>query len=199
MENIQEAPKLSEGEQIIEQFFLTSEITYIPNHKITNLRDDSRQYREADFYLPKFKMHVEFLGMWNVSETERQRYREKKRVYAINGLPCIYLYPENLGPLRQVFDYRMETELRAKKMRKELIRFKYYQLYDDFLKYLFYFFTISGFLFLWLTRNNKAKWAVDLRIIILWMLFCIAGLFFYHLMKFAFKFVKIFVGRLDKK
>ncbi len=111
MQNIQGNSKsLTEGEQIIEQFFQDMEIKYSTNYKITHLKGDSKEYRECDFYLPKFKMHVEFFGLWNVSEAEKQRYREKKRVYQLNGIPCIYLYPENLGPLEQLFQMRMEKE-----------------------------------------------------------------------------------------
>ena len=58
---------------------------------------------------------------------------------------------------------RMEAELRSRKMRTELVKFKYYQLRFDFFEHLFYFLSLAGFLFLWLTRNNSEEWVGNLR------------------------------------
>lgn len=54
----------SEGEQFVEQYFKDREIRYITNYKLDRLKGDNKEYRLSDFYLPKFKIHVEFFGMW---------------------------------------------------------------------------------------------------------------------------------------
>ena len=46
---------------------------------VRNLKGDSKSYRVADFYLPRYDMYVEFLGQWDVNEDARNRYREKRK------------------------------------------------------------------------------------------------------------------------
>jgi hypothetical protein len=141
-----ESKELSEGEEFIEEFFLDEGIKYEVQKKITNLTGDSKSFREADFYIPKFNIYVEFFGLWNVSEAEKERYREKKRVYYANKIPCIYLYPENLGFLKYAFNYRVKQELKRKGMRKELFKFKLF-LYGQNNKYgIALLFFIVGYL-----------------------------------------------------
>lgn len=50
----------------------------------------------GDFYLPECDVYIEFLGNWNTSDRDKQRYKEKMRVYNLNGLKCIWIYPNQL-------------------------------------------------------------------------------------------------------
>jgi hypothetical protein len=122
--------ELSEGEKFIEEFFIDEQIKYENQKEIKNLKGDNKEFRKADFYLPKFNIYVEFFGQWNVSNEHKERYRDKKRVYERNDIPCVYLYPENLGILKYTFNYRVKRELQKRGMTKELLRFNYY-LYNQ--------------------------------------------------------------------
>jgi hypothetical protein len=118
----QKPKKSTEGEEIIEFFLEDQNIKYQREVEIKSLQNDSRKYRKADFYLPKFKVYIEFLGRWNISPEAKNEYKEKKDAYLKNNIPCIYIYPENLGAIdllfrlrmRELFDQRpdMKTEQR---------------------------------------------------------------------------------------
>jgi hypothetical protein len=126
-DNMNEYTELTEGEKFIEEFFIEQGITYVIEKEIRNLKGDIKEYRRADFYLPKFKVYVEFLGKWNVSASQKERYREKKKVYEENNIPCVYLYPENLGFLKYAFNYRIRQILIQRKNIFDLLRFNHYQ------------------------------------------------------------------------
>jgi len=129
----------SEGEQFIAEFLDQERIKYITECKISNLKGDEKSYRKADFYLPKYKVYIEFYGQWNQSEEANHRYKEKKRIYKSNNIPCVYLYPENLGIIEYSFQKRMIKELKDLNMRKELFIFRSRMLIMD-----------RGGLFIWL-------------------------------------------------
>src|SRR3989344_1364303 len=100
----------SEGEEIIGEFLKEENVDFIPEKKIENLKEDVTSYIVADFYLPKYKVYIEFFGKWN-SEIHKRGYREKKETYKKNKIPCIYLYPDNLGILKQIFYIRLKKVL----------------------------------------------------------------------------------------
>jgi len=129
----------SEGEQFISEYFEDERIRYIPEKKLNTLKNDSKTYRKADFYLPHYKMYVEFYGQWNQSKEANRRYREKKKIYKLNNIPCVYLYPENLGIIDYSFTKRMVKELKNKNMLNQLFKFRLRILIMD-----------RGGLFLWL-------------------------------------------------
>ena len=56
----------SEGEEFLESFFEELGIKCIPEQIIPKLKDDLKQYRVADFYLPYYKMYVEFFGIFGI-------------------------------------------------------------------------------------------------------------------------------------
>lgn len=120
----------SEGEGFLKDFFHSEGIDFIEQWKIENLRGDRYSYRVADFYLPKYKVCVEFFGMWNTNDLKKEDYREKKRVYALNDIPCIYMYPENLGIIHYSFNKRMRTVLKKYNMKHELFKFNLQLLID---------------------------------------------------------------------
>lgn len=61
-------------------------------------------------YHTKYKIYIEFLGKWN-SEEGRKKYAEKMRIYELNKIPCVYIYPDNLGILGFIFRRRIKKEL----------------------------------------------------------------------------------------
>jgi len=117
----------SEGEQFLIDFFNSAGIKYEREKRIDRLKNDTKQYRIADFYLPKYKVYVEFFGLWNNNGNEI--YRDKKEVYKLNNIPCVYLYPENLGIIGYVFDKRLQVVLAQHDMKKELKRYRLYKLW----------------------------------------------------------------------
>lgn len=119
----EEDEELSEGEEIIRDFLEDEGFTFKREVELNGLFNDSKSFRRADFYLPKYGVYIEFLGGWNNNKEERERYREKMRVYGHNGVPCLYLFPENLGTLEHSFRRRTSEVLQRHGMRRELFRF----------------------------------------------------------------------------
>ena len=128
---MQKNRKFSEGELFISEYFKYSKIEYDSTVKLNNLKEDSKNQRRPDFYLPKYKTYVEFNGRWNISDEEKERYREKKAVYYNNDIPCVYLYPENLGIIDFVFTNRLIEQLKEHSLKKELFRFQIKRFIDD--------------------------------------------------------------------
>src|SRR5690242_4591361 len=108
----------TEGEEFLLDFFLLYGIKFETQKKIYYLKNDCKQYRTADFYLPRYKVYVEFFGLWN--STGSDEYKLKKDAYRRNQIPCVYIYPENLGILQFTFDKRLQTVLQAHNLSKEL-------------------------------------------------------------------------------
>jgi hypothetical protein len=129
MNNIKEP---SEGELFISEYLKSKNISFEREVRLNNLKfDENFKYRDADFFLKKYGVYIEFNGRWNNSKEDRVRYRVKKKVYRKNNLPCIYLYPENLGIISFVFTKRLIVELQKKSMAKELRLFQLKRFIDD--------------------------------------------------------------------
>jgi hypothetical protein len=129
MNNIKEP---SEGELFISEYLKSKNISFEREVRLNNLNfDENFKYRDADFFLKKYGVYIEFNGRWNNSKEDRVRYRVKKEVYRKNNLPCIYLYPENLGIIGFVFTKRLIVELQKKSMTKELRFFQLKRFIDD--------------------------------------------------------------------
>jgi hypothetical protein len=120
---------ISEGEICIQEFFYEQDIIAEYNKKIDFLKGDNKSYRMADFYIPCYDLYVEFLGLWNVSEEQKTRYREKKNIYIKNNIACIYFYPENLGNLKYTFYYRAMKELKDRGKKKHLFKLRVEMVY----------------------------------------------------------------------
>lgn len=171
--------ELTEGELVIEQYLIDEGIKYEAQKEIKGLREDRyRTYRIADFYLPKFDIYIEFLGKWNGGESFRQDYKEKMKIYNSNNLACVYIWPDNLGFLKQALNYRIERELRMRNKKRHLAKFKWYQVDTDTNKYIVIFLLISTFLFFWLTRDNHTDWMVRVRLVVIILLLFYAFLLF---------------------
>jgi hypothetical protein len=137
MNNIKEP---SEGELFISEYLKSKNISFEREVRLNNLNfDENFKYRDADFFLKKFGVYIEFNGRWNNSKEDRVRYRVKKEVYRRNNLPCIYLYPENLGIIDFVFTKRLIVELKKKSLIKQLRLFQLKRFIAD-----------RGLLFLWI-------------------------------------------------
>jgi hypothetical protein len=137
MKNIKEP---SEGELFISEYLKAKDISFKREVRLNNLKfDENFKYRDADFFLKKYGVYIEFYGRWNNSKEDRVRYRGKKEVYWKNNLPCIYLYPENLGIIDFVFTKRLIVELKNKSLIKQLRLFQLKRFWDD-----------RGSLFLWI-------------------------------------------------
>jgi len=121
----------SEGEEYIYDY-LSNKFTFSWQKETKPLKNDSKSYRKADFYLEKYGLYVEFFGYWNVSEEAKEGYREKKRVYDANNLPCVYIYPENLGILPFLFKRRAIEALRKNGKLKKLKKYRW-KLFFDFI------------------------------------------------------------------
>ena len=116
----------SEGEEFMENFFLSLDIDFQTQKKIYNLKNDLKQFRTADFYLPRYKVYVEFFGLWN--NTGNDEYKQKKEVYRQNRIPCVYIYPENLGIIHFTFDKRLQSVLKTHSLKRELSKYRLYKL-----------------------------------------------------------------------
>lgn len=121
---------MSEGEEFISDFLEFENISFESEVKIYNLEGDTKSHRRVDFYLPKYRVYIEFLGQWNI-DSHKERYREKKSVFKKNSIPCIYLYPENLGIIEYIFHKRLITELISYKLKKELLRYRIIELWKE--------------------------------------------------------------------
>jgi hypothetical protein len=164
--------KASEGELFISEYFKFKNISFEREVRLNNLKyDDNFKYRDADFFLKKYGVYIEFNGLWNNSKEDRVRYRVKKEVYRKNNLPCIYLYPENLGIIDFVFSKRLIEELNKKSMTKQLRMFQFKRLIDD-----------RGSLFIWLFLailflNGDFTWQEDQNSILFFISVCLFQVF----------------------
>ena len=61
------------------------------------VRGDKKRYRVADFYLPKKKLYIEFLGKW---DNLKQQYINKINVYKKNKVKVLYVYPTAKSKMR---------------------------------------------------------------------------------------------------
>lgn len=86
----------SPGERAIANELRRMKIKYVREKWIEGLKGDSENRRRADFYLPEYDVYIEFLGNWDTSIQDKQRYREKRDVYEQNGIKCIYIFPNQL-------------------------------------------------------------------------------------------------------
>jgi hypothetical protein len=145
----------TEGEEILAEFFKEEGIKFERAAEKLKLKGDLKNYRIPDFYLPKFKLYVEFFGQWNIQE-HRNRYVEKKRVYDDNRIPCIYIYPENLAMLKQIFYLRVERELKINGAKKELFSFNLFRIWQE-VDYALGHLVISSILFFILYALDFSK------------------------------------------
>ncbi len=84
------------GERAVKSELKHLKLNFIQEKRIFNLKGDTKKFRDADFYLPEEDIYIEFLGNWNTNNEHKQRYKEKRRVYELNNIKCIWIYPDQL-------------------------------------------------------------------------------------------------------
>lgn len=122
--------ELTEGERFLCEFFKSEDIKFTTQVRIDKLVGDTKSFRVADFYLPKYKMYVEFFGYWYESDEHKAGYKEKMKVYSKNNIPCVYIFPENLGIIKYSFENRLKKELKKHNFKKELFNLNVTQMID---------------------------------------------------------------------
>ena len=68
------------GEDLIADFFEEKGIQAKRYPELPNLDDDTKWFRKPDFFLPDYKVYVEFLGQWDKPEHQK-RYKQKMAVF----------------------------------------------------------------------------------------------------------------------
>ena len=89
----------SKAEKTIADYFFHNGIEYNYEKKINGML--------TDFFLPRYKVAVEYYGMINVLGEVGDKYREKTAKknykYQKNGVNLIQLYPKDLNKLYEIF------------------------------------------------------------------------------------------------
>ena len=114
----------TEGEDLIADFLEEKGIKFKRYPKLPNLKEDNKFFREADFYLPEYKVYIEFLGQWNDPE-HKKRYKQKMAVYHKNNIPCVYLWSNNLGTLEWMLKRRLRETLLKYHKRWTLLKYEW--------------------------------------------------------------------------
>lgn len=142
--------KMTEGESFIRDYLNEKKIKFQPQKNLGKLKGDNKAYRIADFYLTDYHTVIEFQGQWNKNDDAMLRYNQKKQLYHSNDIPCIYLYPENLGILDYVYNIRLTDELKKHNLTNELLRHRIRRLIKD-----------RGDLFFWLSLAILLLFTID--------------------------------------
>ncbi|MBU1976049.1 MAG: hypothetical protein KKG59_06620 [Nanoarchaeota archaeon] len=95
----------TDGERAIASSLVKLGYRYVAEKVIEGLKYDIDRYRVADFYLPHENIYIEHLGRW---PKDKARYQEKMRVYAQNGIKCIYIYPNALNNITFILKTRIK-------------------------------------------------------------------------------------------
>ncbi|TNF48601.1 MAG: hypothetical protein EP305_05150 [Bacteroidetes bacterium] len=120
--------KESEGEEFISEYLLDRGFIFKKQAVITNLKGDDKKFRKADFLLEDYQVYIEYDGYWHL---DKERYQAKKIVYENNNIPCIYLYPENLGVLDFFLDKRLQQVLERHNMTDKLKKYYRYKFWES--------------------------------------------------------------------
>ncbi len=147
----------TEGEIYIKEFLREIGIKFEYQKKISNLSNDVKSYRVADFYLPKYDVYVEFLGHWNTNDELKENYKIKKKVYRQNNIACVYLWPENLGFIHFAFDQRIIETLKENHRTKSLSKYKKWKWFKGSSDNLLGLFLCVALYFIMLAFKEQGK------------------------------------------
>jgi hypothetical protein len=117
----------STEEQFLIDFFESKSIKFeFEKYRLNNLIGDEKNYRVPDFYLTKYKIYVEYFGLYNSTKEIRAAYDYKAKLYINNHIPTIILYPHELGIIEYIFHKRMIKVLKLDKFqfKPQLKRYK---------------------------------------------------------------------------
>ena len=148
----------SDGEELIKEFLQETDIKFKREKKVTNLKGDYKPYRTADFYLPQYGVYVEFFGLWSI-ERSRKDYQKKRDIYEKNKIPCIFLYPDNLGILNFIFIRRLKNVLKKYDMKWQLFKCNFLIFQEKYL--------IGFVILIVLTTYIENMWARGIFIILI--------------------------------
>ena len=113
---------LTEGENYVAKFLEDLNIEYESEKVLTRLKNDTKEFRRVDFYLPEFDVYLEYNGQWDVNEFHRNRYREKRRVLEQNNYSLVELYPNQLGIIAYSLPRNIARVLAEKQNHQHLVR-----------------------------------------------------------------------------
>lgn len=113
---------LTEGENYVAKFLEDLNIEYESEKVLTRLKNDTKEFRRVDFYLPEFDVYLEYNGQWDVNEFHRNRYREKRRVLEQNNYSLVELYPNQLGIIEYSLPRNIARVLSEKQNHQHLLR-----------------------------------------------------------------------------
>jgi hypothetical protein len=137
--------KETQGEDLIADFLDEKDIGFKRHKKIRNLKGDNHDFREADFYLTEKKVYLEFLGKWNSGEDHIKRYKQKMAIYHRNKIPCVYIWPDNLGTLDWIINRRI-TEIYLKYgLKKELFIHEFNNFIIKNMSWIIFFIVLIAF------------------------------------------------------
>lgn len=139
----------SDGERHIRTTLDEMGVSYQKEKLLDNLKEDSKEFRIADFYLPEFDVYIEYFGGWEKSDPderrkEQKRCEDKRHVYNINNIKCIYIYPKQLKYLKRAIELELRNYGYPKKVQDKNDGRKKYSIkfYHSII------FIISGFMIL---------------------------------------------------
>lgn len=158
---------------------------------INNLKDDDKKYRIADFYLPKFKIYVEYFGNYNVNKERRLEYDKKALVYIKNDIPTVFLYPHELGFLDYAFNSKILKILKIKKfnLKKELFRYRLSRYFEKegLSNLLILIFSVIGLIASFNSHSLKNNLPALIALISLLAILMSVGYFIRDILKYFFK------------
>jgi very-short-patch-repair endonuclease len=101
----QKKPNLT-GEKKLEEILRRNNIKFERDKKLVLLKD-TKKYRVPDFFLPEYKLVIEYFGSWYnkskaIEKKERARFMEKVGAYNESGVSSLLLYPEDLDRAEEI-------------------------------------------------------------------------------------------------
>ena len=172
--------KPSSEEVFIQKYLEDNGIKFIREYKIINLKDDTKNFRRVDFYLPKLGVYVEYFGMYNSTKKIRESYDEKVRVYLKNNLGSVILYPHELGVLDYAFHGKILKVLRKPKFKNNFttFRYKWSRYFSIGRGYYFFLFIISLVLSMLFLGESGGEGETNVDFVLYVVLWGVSWLFF---------------------
>jgi len=105
------------GEKIIQSVLEKLGLSYSTKVKLSHLVLDPKKYRQPDFYLPDYRLYIEYFSTWDakmLKEKERAKCLEKQRIYIANNMEVLYIYPKDLPRAETLIKQRIKTLMERK-------------------------------------------------------------------------------------
>ncbi|PRX54396.1 hypothetical protein [Flagellimonas meridianipacifica] len=175
--------KPTREEDFISYYLSNSNINFIEQFKVENLKADDKKYRVVDFYLNNLDVYVEYYGLYNSTKEKRKEYDKKTNVYFLNNMPTVLIFPHELGFLDYAFHTKIIKLFKLKKFQDRKLKL-YRYLFFRYLnkgKWQYFFITIFWaylfYVFGWeLVKLDESLNAIFVLISIILM--CYYGIYF---------------------